>query len=133
MYESPITLIATEVQMKMENDTLQAVQRYGIDVDKDELMKALNYDRGQYDKGFKDGVLHGERLYAPKIAEWKLPPNSMGERYCSNCYTLVDYRSQGKYCLYCGAKMTQYQTPDGFKPISESEPIRYMKGDSDNV
>lgn len=55
MYESPITLIATEVQMKMENDTLQAVQRYGIDVDKDELMKALNYDRGQYDKGYRDG------------------------------------------------------------------------------
>ena len=55
MYESPITLIATEVQMKMENDTLQAVQRYGIDVDKDELMKALSYDRGQYDKGYRDG------------------------------------------------------------------------------
>ena len=55
MYDSPITLIATEVQMKMENDTLQAVQRYGIDVDKDELMKALNYDRGQYDKGYRDG------------------------------------------------------------------------------
>ena len=55
MYESPITLIATEVQMKMENDTLQAVRRYGIDVDKDELMKALNYDRGQYDKGYRDG------------------------------------------------------------------------------
>jgi hypothetical protein len=55
MYESPITLITTELQMKMENDTLQAVQRYGIDVDKDELMKALNYDRGQYDKGYRDG------------------------------------------------------------------------------
>lgn len=55
MYESPITLITTELQMKIENDTLQAVQRYGIDVDKDELMKALNYDRGQYDKGYRDG------------------------------------------------------------------------------
>lgn len=54
-YNSPITLIATEIQTKIENDTLQAVQRYGIDVDKDELMKALNYDRGQYDKGYRDG------------------------------------------------------------------------------
>ena len=53
-YESPIRMIASEIETKMENDTLTAIQRYGIDVDKEELIKALNYDRGQYEKGYAD-------------------------------------------------------------------------------
>ena len=39
----------------LESDCLQFVQRYGFDVDKEELAKALNYDRNQYEKGHKDG------------------------------------------------------------------------------
>lgn len=58
-YESPITMIASQIEMKMENDVLQAIQRYGIQVDKDELIKALNYDRQQYDVGYKDGYNKG--------------------------------------------------------------------------
>lgn len=53
-YESPIRMIVSEIETKMENDTLMAIQRYGIDVDKEELIKALNYDRGQYEKGYAD-------------------------------------------------------------------------------
>ena len=58
-YESPIRMIVGEIETKMENDTLTAIQRYGIDVDKEELIKALNYDRGQYDKGYRDGYEKG--------------------------------------------------------------------------
>ena len=58
-YESPIRMIVGEMETKMENDTLTAIQRYGIDVDKEELIKALNYDRGQYDKGYRDGYEKG--------------------------------------------------------------------------
>lgn len=53
-YESPIRMIVGEMKTKMDNDTLTAIQRYGIDVDKEELIKALNYDRGQYEKGYAD-------------------------------------------------------------------------------
>jgi hypothetical protein len=41
--------------MKMENDVCTAVQNVGIYVDKDELIKALQYDREQYDRGYKQG------------------------------------------------------------------------------
>ena len=54
-YQSPIEMIVTEMQTKYENDCVSVCQSYGFNVDKDELKKALAYDRNQYDKGFKDG------------------------------------------------------------------------------
>lgn len=58
-YESPIRMIVGEMETKMENDTLMAIHRYGIDVDKEGLIKALNYDRGQYEKGYAYGYEAG--------------------------------------------------------------------------
>ncbi|MDO4486048.1 MAG: DUF551 domain-containing protein [Bacillota bacterium] len=56
MYMSPITIMQSETKMRLEGEIMKAVARYGIDVDKDELIKALNYDRRQYEKGYKDGL-----------------------------------------------------------------------------
>ena len=58
-YKSPITMIVGEMETKMEADTMSVIQRYGIDVNKDELIKALNYERQQYDVGYKDGYNKG--------------------------------------------------------------------------
>ena len=55
MYESPIETILTEIQTQFENDCIKAVQSYGFMVNKEELIKALNYDREQYEKGYSDG------------------------------------------------------------------------------
>ena len=55
MYESPINIIISEFCTKLESDCLKSVQRYGFDIDKEELAKALNYDRKQYEKGHTDG------------------------------------------------------------------------------
>ena len=55
MYESPINIIISELCTKLESDCIKSVQRYGFDIDKEELAKALNYDRNQYEKGHKDG------------------------------------------------------------------------------
>lgn len=54
-YHSPIEMIATEMRTKYENDCVSVCQSYGFNVDKEELAKALAYDRNQYDKGFRDG------------------------------------------------------------------------------
>ena len=59
MYESPINMICGEMQMRLEGETLKAVQNVGIDVNKEELIKALQYDRNQYEKGHKDGYEFG--------------------------------------------------------------------------
>ena len=49
-----------EVFQKMnedfENSIFKAIQKVGINVDKEELLKALIYDRGQYDKGYEDAM-----------------------------------------------------------------------------
>lgn len=54
-YKSPIEVFQYEVETQMDNDIMKAVVNYGIDVDKNELIKALAYDRKQYEAGFADG------------------------------------------------------------------------------
>ncbi len=56
MYKSPITIIQGKMQTRLEDECLKAVVKFGIDVDRDELVKALQYDRKQYEKGYKDGA-----------------------------------------------------------------------------
>ena len=55
-YESPITQIVSDMQMGYENGVLKAVQNVGFHVNKEELTKALLYDREQYQKGYVDGL-----------------------------------------------------------------------------
>lgn len=54
-YESPINIIYEDMQTKLEGDVFKAIQNCNIEVDKDELLKALAYDRNQYQKGWSDG------------------------------------------------------------------------------
>ena len=53
-YQSPIELIRSQMRTAVENEVLSAVQRIGVNVDKEELLKALAYDRDQYMKGYND-------------------------------------------------------------------------------
>ena len=66
-YESPIRRIVGEMETKMEADTMSVIQHYGIDVDKEELIKALAYDREQYDKGYQDGYKKGLQVSQNEI------------------------------------------------------------------
>lgn len=65
-YRSPIQQFVSDISLKMENDVYTAVQNVGIYVDKDELIKALQYDREQYSKGYSNGYAQG---YEDGIAE----------------------------------------------------------------
>lgn len=61
MYESPINKIIGEMKTQMIKDEegqlmVQVTQAIGYDVDKNELIKALNYDRQQYEKGYADAL-----------------------------------------------------------------------------
>ena len=55
MYQSPIEIIIGKMQTQIDDDIYRAVQNVGINVDRAELLNALKYDRGQYEKGFNDG------------------------------------------------------------------------------
>ena len=60
MYESPINIMLTQLRAKQEDEafriTKSVAQSMGVNIDKDELIKALKYDRQQYEKGYQDGM-----------------------------------------------------------------------------
>lgn len=64
-WQSPIHMIQEEIAQTVANDfdnqVYQATMRVGIKVDKDELVKALEYDRNQYQKGYMDGFFNAEK------------------------------------------------------------------------
>lgn len=53
-YQSPIEVIQSQMRSQIEGEIYRAVMNVGVNVDKDELLKALQYDREQYQKGYKD-------------------------------------------------------------------------------
>lgn len=61
-YESPITRIARQImeqETKQEEEALLCSVKtaVGFDVNKEELLKALNYDRDQYRQGYRDACM----------------------------------------------------------------------------
>ena len=56
MYESPIKIITGKMVTQFDDEIYSAVQNVGINVDREELLKALEYDRGQYKKGYNDAI-----------------------------------------------------------------------------
>jgi hypothetical protein len=60
MYESPITKICANIiheqTLQEEDMVFKAIQKCNIEVNKEELIKALKYDRNQYNKGYEDGI-----------------------------------------------------------------------------
>lgn len=56
-YESPINVVLGKMRFEQENGIYKAIQEQGVYVDKDELIKALKYDREQYEKGYYNGYM----------------------------------------------------------------------------
>ena len=57
MYESPIEVLYGQMQTEIENDLLvKCSQSVGYNIDKDELIKALKYEREQYKNGYSEGL-----------------------------------------------------------------------------
>ena len=58
MYQPPINIYETAMQTiieEREGAIFAKIQSaFDVDVDKDELIRALQYDRGQYEKGYAD-------------------------------------------------------------------------------
>lgn len=55
MYKSPITVFQSKPNLAQKiGDEIMYKIKMQVDVDKEELLKALAYDRAQYDKGYED-------------------------------------------------------------------------------
>lgn len=83
MYKSPIEQIYGEIQTQMvqedENMVMKAIRKVGVNVDKEELIKALQYDRNQYTKGYEDGKNDVLDKIRAKIFEEMLSHSGTGE------------------------------------------------------
>lgn len=93
-YISPIQRIAKDVQYRIEEREgeilMKAVHNVGFDVDKHELMKALAYDREQYEKGYADAMKNAVPL--DKLCEW------LGKVAIMRCEECGQKRCDGKIC-----------------------------------
>ena len=71
MYNVPIELFQEDMIVKLEGTILKAVANVGVNVNKEELIKALNYDRKQYEKGYKDAMYEVKHPNPVKYEEMK--------------------------------------------------------------
>ncbi len=106
MYESPISIteitdnIIKEQNEQFENDLMYQIRKnYHIDVDKEQLIRTLQYDREQYEKGYKDG-----KADAQKSGQWMICSDGYYP-YCSICKNEPKSRIMTDYCPNCGAFM----------------------------
>ena len=88
-YESPIKIIERNITKDLEDNVHDVIMSYGIDVNREELLKALNYDRDQYEKGYRDGK--NDRFNS------SVKPFKTGNRWrCGECSTAV-----GRFWVFC--------------------------------
>lgn len=71
MWESPITQVSTQLEQKMHEEenklVIEVSQIIGYDINKEELIKALNYSQEQFAKGYVKGYETG---YAKAISDF---------------------------------------------------------------
>lgn len=104
-YRSPIEICTHEPMFKeIEDGIMRATVSCGVQIDKDELIRALAYDREQYEKGYTAA----KRIYKRPIGEWIIdePEDSgLGTIYkCPYCKYKVDCKPTN-FCPNCGADM----------------------------
>ena len=97
MYKSPIEKIYGELQTQMvqedENMVMKAIRKVEVDVDKEDLIKALQYDRNQYTKGYEDGkneVLDKIRIEIKHFMYNVNPSSSESDYACNYILDILD-------------------------------------------
>lgn len=115
-YKSPIELLCDDMMQSVaikvrEHNEMQIMAKVNqvVSIDKEELIKALNYDRHQYEKGYADAKAEYQRPQG----EWIF---KNGKYRCTACGEKAIYRYSGSlavtqtelltdFCPNCGADM----------------------------
>jgi rubrerythrin len=102
LFTSPVEMIRRECDNQVEQCIYDAVQNVGVNVDKEELIKALRYDRNQYQEGYRAG-----KAAAQSQGHWE--PSGFPEYpyRCSHCGNLTKEKVERSYCGSCGAAMDE--------------------------
>lgn len=130
-YESPIEMFTEQVSYdwseKTDDLVMKAVMNVGVEVDKNELVKALAYDRDQYDKGFDDGfneatrgkwILTSERLPKDKTSFIATITTKFLTRV-TMATRIGDEYFEGGERLYFGAIKAWMSLPEPYEEVVE--------------
>lgn len=97
-YKSPIETIWSDIEHdygeRFDQMVLTAVQSVGIRVNKEELVKALAYDREQYRRGWEDRDSEIVRCWDCKYWE----PATLSSGNCGRALEITAYKDD--YCSY---------------------------------
>jgi len=121
MYKSPIELIVTDIEYqvkeKCEEACYEAVLHYIPNVDREELIRALQYDRQQYEQGYRDAV-RDKDLVEVVHGQWEvvhgvITPGGDPLLRCPRCRSresehcggIECNRAHWNYCPICGMTM----------------------------
>ena len=101
-YESPITgyvnnIVEQTIEARDNAVCATIREQYAIDVNREELIKALNYDRGQYNKGYSDGYKDAQQRYA---REWVSADDELPEDMQRVLIWFEYYRYGDFNCMY---------------------------------
>ena len=124
MYKSPIDMLIDDIQHQIaeqqDEQIYKAVVSVGINVHKEELIRALQYDRQQYELGYADG-----RSDAVAHGIWHKYRDHFTKRHigwiCNNCSAVSYDLSNGDtpFCPHCGAMMDFDDDDDDFCSYGE--------------
>lgn len=111
-YKSPIELIYQDVFSQFEQDINSYIiseikTRLSINIDEQELLKALKYDRDQYDAGFMNGYSTREKeLIRCKDCKFYNPDANVG--YLAYCDLAGEYEHLDPewYCCHAERRET---------------------------
>jgi len=118
MYESPIWMafqsVIEKAAKELDETVFRAVLHADVKVDRDELLRALQYDRDQFDKGYHEGYIKGQASQPSATwGEWQQLPDDYDWNVwrCSACneeFVLeagTPKENGYKFCPHCGATM----------------------------
>ena len=105
-YQSPIEVFYNDIEYRFEDAVFKAIQKVDIKADRNEIIKALEYDRGQYEKGYADGKADAQQHGRWEIVYYDNVPTLA---YCDQCDQILQFTRKTEvapnYCPNCGAKM----------------------------
>lgn len=98
-YKPPILLKVEQAvkafNLQVENEVYKVVRNYEINVDKDELLKALRYDRNQYDLGYRAGYSKAYSIIREIFGELEASFCTLAYPVVTAVGTVVTERAEG--------------------------------------
>lgn len=129
-YQSPVEMLVGEMTTRIENACNATIQqKLGFNIDKEELVKALQYDRHQYEKGYQDGKAEAKQgtgwiSVNDRLPECESVIKCNGFKFKVSADVLLwneseGYMFVGSYDYSNNSWLAEYDNPTHWMPLPE--------------